>query len=525
MTFEFDFIIVGSGFGGSITAYNLASRGHEVCVLERGQEYPRGSFPRGSRRMKNLFWRPDDGIHGVMDYRMFDGLDTVVGSGVGGTSLLFSAFMIEPPSSYFSKWGGGIDHAKLEPHFRRVAEFFDVKRYPFDRAPYEDTNRIRVLRKAVEKTGRGELEITDLAIQFMDRAEDWGTSFTNRHGAVQNGCIMCAECNLGCNFHAKNSTDVNYLFLARKLGAVVKAGHQVDRIEPLPGGGYRVGCVVPTQSGSSKATTAVTARNVVLSAGAIGTSEILLRNRDVHGTLLHMSPRVGKGFSGNGNNIALLTGLSDDPVPLEPYRGPTLVVGIKYDDFYIEDTGIADFVTWYLDGIIPDPNLAQIKALAHRGIDKLKSLVGAKPSFGIIADLASILQSETFTSRSTYLISIGRDQSEGSLSVDGDGKLKLEWNDDDAYMDRVAEALTGIASALDGDVTFGKRFSFHLLGGACLGDTAETGVVDGNGEVFGHPGLFVMDGAAVPQCIGVNPALTISALSDHLSDKLAHRGL
>ena len=475
--------------------------------------------------MKNLFWRPDDGVHGVMDYRIFDGLDTVVGSGVGGTSLLFSAFMIEPPTSYFAKWGGGIGHDTLVPHYRRVAEFLDVKRYPFHRPPYEDTNRIRVLRKAVEKSGRGELEITDLAIQFMERAEDFGTSFTNRHGAVQNGCIMCAECNLGCNYHAKNSMDVNYLFLARKLGARIEANHQVDRIEPLPGGGYRVGCIVPTQNGGSNPTASLTARNVVVSAGAIGSTELLLRNRDVHRTLPNLSPRIGRGFSGNGNNIALLTGLSDDPVPLEPYRGPTLVVGIKYDDFYIEDTGMADFVTWYIDGIIPDPNLAQIKTLAHMGIDKLKSLVGIKPSFGIIRDLANILQSESFTSRSTYMISIGRDTSEGVLSVDRNGKLEIDWKDDDAYMDRVAEALGSIAEALEGDVTFGKRFSFHLLGGACLGDSAETGVVDGNGEVFGHPGLFVMDGAAVPDCIGVNPALTISALSDHFSDKLAHRSM
>lgn len=522
MSFDFDFIIVGSGFGGSITAYNLASRGHKVCVLERGKEWPRGTFPRGSRRLKNLFWRPQEGTEGVMDYRVFDKLDTVVGSGVGGTSLLFSGFMIEPPKEYFAGWEAGIDHQLLTPHFKKVWDFLDVKRYPFHRAPYEDTNRIRVLRKAVEKSGRGELQITDLAIQFMEKAEEWGTSFTNKHGATQNGCIMCAECNLGCNYKAKSSMDVNYLFRAQQLGAIVKASHQVDRIEPLPGGGYRIGCVTPSGQRNS-GLSSYTAKNVVLSAGAIGSTELLLRNRDVHHTLPKLSHRLGKGFSGNGNNIALLTGLSDDPVPLEPYRGPTLVVGIKFDDFYIEDTGTADFVSWYLDGIIPDPNLAQIKALAHRGLDKLGEVFGAKPSFGIIRDLSSILQSETISSRSTYVISIGRDQSEGVLGVDSDGKLAIDWKEDDAYLDRVRGALEGIASALDGDVTLGKRFSFHLLGGCGLGNSPETGVVDGNGEVFGHPGLFVIDGATVPGCIGVNPALTISALSDYLSDKLAHR--
>lgn len=523
MSFDFDFIIVGSGFGGSIAAYNLVSRGHKVCVLERGQDWPRGSFPRGSRRIKNLFWRPDEGTQGVMDYRVFDKLDTVVGSGVGGTSLLFSGFMIEPPAHYFEGWEAGIDRQTLEPHYKRVWDFLDVKRYPFDRAPYDDTNRIRVLRKAVEKSGRGELEITDLAIQFMNEAKDWGTSFTNKHGAVQNGCIMCAECNLGCNYKAKSSMDVNYLHRAQQLGCLVKSGHQVDRIEPLVGGGYRIGCIRPTNKGASEATVAFSAKNVIVSAGAIGSTELLLRNRDLHHTLPHVSARLGHGFSGNGNNIALLTGLSDDPVPLEPYRGPTLVVGIKYEDFYIEDTGMADFVTWYLDGIVPDPNLAQIKALAHRGVDKLAQLFGVKPSFGIIADLAAILQSETLTSRSTYVISIGRDQSEGILKVDPEGQLHIHWHEDDAYMERVRGALEGIASALDGDVTLGKRFSFHLLGGCGLGNSPDTGVVDGNGEVFGHPGLFVMDGATVPRCIGVNPALTISALSDYLSDKLAHR--
>jgi cholesterol oxidase len=460
-----------------------------------------------------------------MDYRIYDGLDVVVGSGVGGTSLLFSGFMIEPPARYFADWPLGIDRDTLAPHYRRVWDFLDVKRYPFDRAPYHDTNRIRVLEKAVERIGRGRLNITDLAMQFLDRPEDWGTSFINKHGATQNGCLLCAECNLGCNYHAKNSTDVNYLYRARALGAEVLPGHQADFLEPLHDGsggrGWRVGCVQP--GGPRDRTASYTARTVVLAGGALGSTELLLRNRDVHHTLPELSPRLGHGFSGNGNNIALLTNLSDDPVPLEPYRGPTLVVGIELDDFYIEDTGIADFVTWYLDGIVPDPNLAQLKALVHRGTDKLKELVGAKPSFGIIADLASILQSETFTSRSTYVISIGRDLSEGVLALDAEGSLRVNWRNDDAYLDKVRGAVEDIAGALGGESTFGKRFSFHLLGGCNLGERRETGVVDGNGEVFGAPGLYVIDGAAIPRCIGVNPALTISALSDYLSTRLAER--
>lgn len=522
MKVDFDYVIVGSGFGGSISAYNLSRAGYGVCVIERGGEWPRGSFPRGGRRLPHLFWEPGRGNVGPIDYRSYDGLDVLVSSGVGGGSLLYSGFLIEAPDRTFERWPFGITHATLAPYYARVKDFLDVKRYPFaERLPYSDTNRIRVLQKGVDLTGRGKLGVTDLGIQFMNSPSEWGTSFVNKHGAVQTGCVMCAECNVGCQYHAKSSMDVNYLFRARAQGAVVRARHQVDRIEPSDGG-YRVACT-DTSDGEPREVT-ITARRVILSAGCLGSTELLLRNRDLHGTLPNVSERLGHGFSGNGNSIALLTGLSDDPVPLEPYRGPTLVVGIKYDDFFIEDTGIADFVTWLLDGIIPGSFATKARVAAELGLDALANFTGIRPAFGIIKELADLVKSQRFVSRSTYVISIGHDRSNGVVSLDDEGKLAIDWSEDKEYFKRVRKEVHGLASALDGSVLYGKSFSFHLLGGCGLGERPEEGVVDGNGEVWGHPGLYVIDGAVMPTGIGVNPALTISAMSEMLSERLAKGG-
>ncbi|MGZ3461749.1 MAG: GMC family oxidoreductase N-terminal domain-containing protein, partial [Archangium sp.] len=264
MAKRYDAVVVGSGFGGSITALRLARAGKSVAVLERGRRYRPGQFPRDVTRTDELLWRHScrEQAQGLYDVRFLSGIGTVTASGVGGGSLIYANIHIRPDPVVFEdpRWPRSYNRAALEPYYDKVAQELNL-------APLPESISLRkrnVLRHASARMKR----------EVFDPPE--AVAWTESPGPGRQACQLCAECEFGCQYGAKNTMDLTYLARAEALGATVWPRMSVSHVEPVPGGGYRVHC----QDLATGEWLSVEGARVVLSAGTLGTGEILLRSRD-----------------------------------------------------------------------------------------------------------------------------------------------------------------------------------------------------------------------------------------------------
>src|SRR5215210_5793102 len=380
---HFDAVIVGSGFGGSVMAYRLAEAGLRVCVLERGKDYPPNSFPRAPHRMKKNFWDPSEGLYGMFNVWSFDELGGVVCSGLGGGSLIYANVLIRKDPKTFVKDdvnGGGyeywpISYEDLEPHYERVEKMLGAQRYPLDREPYNETRKTKEYEAAAKRLGL-DWRLPNLAVTFGNEGEDpvpgepIREAHPNLHGRTRQTCRLVGECDFGCNYGSKNSLDYNYLSAAKRLGAEIRSLCEVRRFEPRDGGGYAIYYVrhAPNaeREGQKTDTAAlraqeITADRLILSAGTLGSSYLLLKNR---GAFPGLSARLGTRFCGNGDLITFAARSSREvagkrvPRLIDGGYGPVITSAVRVADredgghgrgFYVEDAGYPEFVNWVLE--------------------------------------------------------------------------------------------------------------------------------------------------------------------------------
>ena len=287
---HYDAVIVGSGFGGSVTAYRLAQAGKRVCVLERGRAYPPGSFTRSPYRARESFWDPPHGLTGMYHYWSFHGIDALVSAGLGGGSLIYANVFIRKDEKWFVQEDlrdGGYEHwpvtrADLDPHYDRVESMIGLQRYPFDHEPYSKTPKTIAFKAAAEANGM-EWFLPKLAVTFANEGrppvpgEAIVEELENLHGRTRTTCQLCGECDVGCNYGAKNTLDYNYLTHAAHHGAELRTLCDVRRFEPREGGGYAVHYAALEDVAPARITTAappplrtLTCDHLVLSAGHAG---------------------------------------------------------------------------------------------------------------------------------------------------------------------------------------------------------------------------------------------------------------
>ena len=531
-----DVTIVGSGFGGSVMACRLAETGRfRVRVLERGPEYRRGDFPRSPASLAELTWDPERGSYGLFDVQRFGraSMDVVTGTGLGGGSLVYSNVLYRMPAEMFAGWPGGIDRRRLEPRYDRVIDMLEARPYPHDRqgSPYQRTPKTAMMARAAEVMagdGLGQvatrLERPALAVTFGPQP---GSERRNRHGATQTACSMCGQCNMGCNTHSKNTLDLTYLRRARDCGARIVTHADVQRIVARPGGGYEVTCSDPRVPGSEET---IRSDRVILAAGALGSTRLLLRQRAM-GHLPAVSAQLGRRWSPNGDLLAVY--MTRD-LPVDPSVGPVITSAIRFlygtypdgspHEVYVEDGGFPDFLGWYFAAqlgryALPHQRLA-------RGLRVLRDVVAGRTSATITGAVAGALADEAQAVRNVLpLLAMGRDRSTGVLSLrPGSAELELAWDarDERVHYQRTREALRRVGDAIGAGALVENPLSFasqhvtvHPLGGCPIGTGPGDGVVDARtGEVFGHPGLHIVDGSVLPSSIGPNPSLTIAALAE-----------
>ena len=517
----YDVVVIGSGFGGAINACRLALAGRSVCVLERGKRWGKKDFPRTTGQVARSFWNFKD--YGLLDYRTFGKIDVIQGSGVGGGSLVYFNVHIRTPKEIFEnpRWPKSVKRDTLNPYYDKAKDVLEAKPLT-PPAELNMPNRTEAFLAAAQAAGK-KGELVDICVYT-------GPDKINRQGSPQGGCVYCGNCMLGCHVHAKNTLDLNYIALAEKNGAEVYPLHYVEKIEPASDGGYRVHFKqFDSEKGGEFERGAVTGRKVIVSAGSLGSTEILLRSRDLHKTLPNLGPMLGEKFSGNGD--FLLSGTFDSDREIDPGSGPSITAITDYstakNKIFIEDLGFPDPFLWYLEGSLPSPGrLQNIKRFLDRYI--LRTLGLSKAS--AFTDGVDRLFQGGITPRFLPYLGMGTDAADGKMKLSGDN-IDIEWNSKASreMFREMEDGLKALSAGVKGKYQTSllwrwplrKLLTAHPLGGCGMSNDPGQGVVNEYGEVWNYPGLYVSDGSIIPTALSVNPSATISALSERVAEHIA----
>lgn len=553
--FDVDVVVIGSSFGGAPAALRFAEHGERVLVLERGAWVSR----EPTSRAYGLFWNPRRGRFGLHDLRR-RGRTILpwISAAVGGGSHLYAGTLKRCYD--FPDFPPAITAAELTRFYDTATAMLEPTRYP-DYPPYSQTRAATILLDAGRRLQEQQPELVEeggrieLGIHFAAQGGVPGAPFTNKHGAEQRYWDPQEQSLLGGDIGAKNTLDKNYLHLAQKAGARIQPLSEVDRIEPLPGGGYRVeykrylpGGTPPEERGGC------TARRVVVAAGCIGSTELLLRNRDIYRTLPRLSRTLGTRYSTNGDFVSLM-------IPSRAFIPAwlgflALLVGLALGPPALAVLG-AIVCALSLGGsrgaLHPDLGPTNSDYIRFRGEDGrprgLYIQSGRYPTLGKLAvalvldrlgawkprHYATMVRALHFVERfvppfailarswPVAILAMGRDRCLGTGRLDPTGRLVIDFSvaanaQYYRYVNRLSRAVARACRALWIPNLvyhlFGKLEVPHNLGGVPMAETAEQGVVDHAGRVFGYPGLMVLDGSIFPAAIGANPALTILALSE-----------
>jgi len=559
--YDYEAIVIGSGFGGSINTCRLAKKWPgQVLLLERGKRYPKGSFPRSPQTMADNFWnvpleqrkRPKNiatkrQTHGMFDVRNFDNMDALVCAGLGGGSLIYANVFLQPPDEVFDEnWPETCKKAALQPYYAVSKAVLGARPIPQNDDPRRQIIRTGLF-KAFAESEQRDSKLLDINVFFgndFDNPLDIGEQDKNRYGATQTSCVYCAECDVGCNTHSKNTLDLNYLFVAeRRYGAQIKTEVLAQKIVPLNADGTEdssangeYGYKVYWLNLHGNTECVAVSRRVVVSAGTLGTNELLMRCRDVHKTLPNISQQLGKHFSGNGDFLSFVI---DGDKPADPNYGPVITQGTDYNlfkdfnrenAFILEDASFPNFAAWYTEGLRP--------GFSHwRAFIRTATLVFLRFVRGIttgeIGYAFNALLKDNLSFTTAVLLCMGIDKSNGVMQLDAHGALNVKW----PYRDSLPlyEAILAVGERFK-TWTGGKFFlplpnwiwpirnniTVHSLGGCRLAEDACQGVTSSAlhnfGQVFGYQGLYVADGALLPTAVGANPVATISALSERVAE-------
>lgn len=497
-----DVLVVGSGFGGSVAAARFAQAGYSVIVLERGRRWGLGDFPRNPQLRDGWLWGVDRGLY---DVRWLVGMVAVQAAGWGGGSLAYANVFARPFDAALSeRWPAHLRRAELDPFYDLAAHMLEVSPAGDDPRTGRAPERTRLVEQLMGHSDRPEATIRpNLAVTFGDPRE-WRP---NRHGIPRRGCAFVGECVLGCNHGAKNTLDVTYLAVAEQHGARAVTGAQVVAIRP-DDAGYVVSTTTPGEPEGARR--AWRAPRVVLAAGAVGTTELLLRARDGDRTLPRLSARLGDGFSGNGDFLTLaeLRRPAGDMT-----TGPTITTSTVLDVpegrgavwYQVQDGAVPVVLHELFDAVVPGQ---RVRAWWRRRFST--------------ADVRRVFA----------VLSMGHDSGGGRLRLDRGGDVVLAWRNrwqSSLYRSqrRLAPMLARLLRAkLHHPLTWSvlrRTTTVHPIGGVPYGADRTRGVVDEVGEVHGYPGLFVMDGSTLPASTGVNPSATILAVTERAVQAIIRR--
>lgn len=512
---HYDWIVIGSGFGGSVSALRLSEKGYRVLVIEKGRRFAAEDFPENNLDLKNWMWNPALGMRGIFKMSFFKHVTVVHGVGVGGGSLTYASTLPTPNEDFFSapSWSGLASWKdELVPHYVMAKHMLGAATVPIS------TKGDEILGEIAKDIGREEHHLpTEVAVYFGEPNKRVPDPFFEGAGPDRVGCNYCGACMTGCKVGAKNTLDHNYLYLAEKHGAKVAAETEVTAVRPTEGGGYRVEA---RHSFNRSESTTYTANRVIFSGGVLGTVPLLLQMKDDSAGLPKLSDRLGDGVR---TNSEALIGVISPEKEHDFSKGVTITSILHTDEHsHMEPVRFgkgSSFFRWLMFPHSPGANVftrlgGTIRSFLRQPIQWVRAFS--------VRDFAKQTQVLLYmrTLEGTLSLRLGRGLLTGfrrglvsTLSA-GTEPPKAFMAEATDLANRFAEKVKGVAVTLITETLFGTPSTAHILGGACMGDSREEGVINHRHEVFGYEGLYVIDGAAISANPGVNPSLTITALAE-----------
>lgn len=529
--FDEDVVIVGSGFGGSVAALRLREKGYRVRVYEAGRRFADEDFATTSWNVRRYLWAPALGCFGVQRIHRLPHVMILAGAGVGGGSLNYANTLYQPGAAFFEdpQWRTIAEWEKeLAPHYATAKRMLGVVEHYPHTGPVE-----RIMAGAADDLGVGAtFRHAPVGVWFGKPGERVADPFFGGEGPDRTGCTLCGNCMVGCRVGAKNTLMKNYLPLAEKRGVVIEALRTVTEVRELRDGGF---AITTRRSGAwlRRDQRTVTAREVVLAAGTWGTQQLLHRMKH-EGLLPRVSETLGRLTRTNSEALdgAVATAV---PESLELARGVAITTS-----FHIDERTHVENVR-YGPGSNLMGALATVMVPGDRGLWRRLGSVIAQTLRAPIRQLRlgtlrrwserGIIALVMQTADNSLTLSLRRRFGRLSLtSAQGHGEPNP------SHLPQAHRAAAAIAARMqaDGGVSsaargswpevFGIPLTAHFLGGAVISSSPRTGVIDRYHRVWGHPGLHVVDGAAVPANPGVNPSLTITALAERALSHWPHAG-
>lgn len=510
MHFDYDYIIVGSGFGGSVSAHRLTEKGYKVLVIEKGKRWSPTQFPETNWKLRKWLWLPSFSFKGIFKMTIMRHVGILSGVGVGGGSLMYANTLPRPRETFYhsGSWAGLADwKQELSTHYKEAERMLGATENP---GLYDSDEALRAV---AEEYGKGELfEPTRVAVFFGEPEQEVADPFFDGEGPRRSGCNHCGACMTGCRYNAKNTLDKNYLYLAEKAGAEVLAEKKVIRILPLEKQnsekGYRI--VLKDSTGFPKRKRQLTSRGVVLSGGVLGTVRLLLnlKPRD----LPALSDQVGAEIRTNNESLALVHSKK------------------KEKDF---SKGVA------IGSIFPPDEDTHLEPVRYGSGSGFWKILGVPLTHGktMAGRILKLIWSFIRHPRTQFRVWFSKDFAKESVILlfmqHLDSTLRLKKGifnlrsvlssgpAPSAFMPLAKQLADSTAREVDGapfvmvsEAILGTPLTAHILGGSVIGKDAETGVIDKNHQVFGYENLYVCDGSAISANPGVNPALTITAMTE-----------
>ena len=513
---DYDYVVVGSGFGGSVSACRLAEKGYSVAVLEMGKRWREEDFPKSTWNVRRWIWRPGLKLFGFYDMRPFKHVMILCGNAVGGGSITYANTMLVPPAVVWREgsWKGITDWEREMPqHYATARRMLGITE-----------NRIladadHMLKKMADDQGYGDTFYrTDVAVYFGDEpGKPHPDPYFGGEGPPRSSCIGCGGCMVGCRYNAKNTLDKNYLYFAEKRGAKVFAETRVIDIKPLGAADGSDGYEITTERSTAwfaKQRKTLTAKHVVLSASALGTMDLLMRLKE-RGSLPAISDRLGHDVRTNSESIV---GVRFPGTDRDMSKGIAIGSGIHIDRFthieacrYPRGSDVLGLMATLLVNGTGRGRIAKWIGSAFR--HPVRFARAAWP-FGFAQQTLIFLVMQTIDA--TLQMQLRRRwwwPFEKLLTTEGE-RIPTNIPQANAFTEAAAATFGGIPITSSSEILFDMPMTAHCIGGCVMGKDASEGVIDSQHRVFGYHNLFVVDGSAVGANLGVNPSLTITALAE-----------
>jgi cholesterol oxidase len=516
----YDYIVIGSGFGGAVSAMRLSEKGYSVAVLEMGRKWENKDFPKSNWSIHKFLWLPAIKFLGIQKLDFFKEVFILSGTGVGGGSLVYANTHMVPPDTFFEN----VTWNKFNNWKEKLLPFYETAKFMLGTVNYKNYAQEDFILKEIAKEYNRESSFNgvNVGVYFGDNAIEKDPYF-NGLGPARSGCTLCANCMVGCRYNAKNTLDKNYLYFAEKFGAIIFPETRVTKIEFINNEYY-----IHTEKTAAyffKQRKVFKSKGIVVSAGVLGTLNLLLKQRNIHNTLPNLSNKLGENVRTNSESIC---GVGDTEKKLN--NGIAITSVFNPDEHthievvkYGNGSGLMGFLGGMAVGNASSKLQRTLKWLIlmlKNPIKAIKILLNYRfPENGII-----LLVMQTIDNK--MKLKLKKRWFGTILSFDnssGNSKVPAYIDSGQKVMYKYAEKAKGTPMNAITEILFNMSTTAHIIGGCPMGENENEGVVNSEFKVFGYNNFYILDGSIIPCNLGVNPSLTITALSEYAMSKIPEK--